>query len=89
MDEAVPRRAVGVDRPEHVHLQAWDRRVVEPEKLALRLPVDDHARRRSCTELRGVRQEPLQLDTDGRLVLPYKPGLGLELDEAALARFAV
>jgi L-alanine-DL-glutamate epimerase-like enolase superfamily enzyme len=34
-------------------------------------------------------REPLELDADGRLVLPDAPGLGLELDEAALARFAV
>jgi L-alanine-DL-glutamate epimerase-like enolase superfamily enzyme len=33
--------------------------------------------------------DPLHLDADGRLVLPEKPGLGLELDEAALARLAV
>jgi L-alanine-DL-glutamate epimerase-like enolase superfamily enzyme len=29
------------------------------------------------------------LDDDGLLVLPEKPGLGLELDEAALVRLAV
>jgi L-alanine-DL-glutamate epimerase-like enolase superfamily enzyme len=34
-------------------------------------------------------QEPLSLDADGMLVLPDKPGLGLELDEAALDKYAV
>jgi L-alanine-DL-glutamate epimerase-like enolase superfamily enzyme len=34
-------------------------------------------------------REPLRLDEQGRLVLPAKPGLGLDLDEDALRRFAV
>ncbi len=34
-------------------------------------------------------QEPLHLDEDGMLVLNDKPGLGLDLDEAALAKFAI
>jgi L-alanine-DL-glutamate epimerase-like enolase superfamily enzyme len=33
-------------------------------------------------------QEPLAIE-DGMLVLPHKPGLGVELDEAALQRFAI
>jgi L-alanine-DL-glutamate epimerase-like enolase superfamily enzyme len=34
-------------------------------------------------------QEPFALDEDGMLVLPEKPGLGLELDEGALAKYAI
>lgn len=32
--------------------------------------------------------EPLRPDGDGRLALPDRPGLGIELDEGALARYA-
>jgi L-alanine-DL-glutamate epimerase-like enolase superfamily enzyme len=31
----------------------------------------------------------LQRDDDGMLVLPQRPGFGLELDEAAVAKYAV
>jgi L-alanine-DL-glutamate epimerase-like enolase superfamily enzyme len=34
-------------------------------------------------------KEPLQLDEDGMLVLPDRPGFGLELDDAAVAKYAV
>lgn len=34
-------------------------------------------------------QEPLSLDEDGMLVLPDKPGLGIDLNEAALAKYAI
>ena len=32
--------------------------------------------------------EPFQLDEDGMLTIPETPGLGIELDRDALARFA-
>ncbi|HEX5140754.1 MAG TPA: mandelate racemase/muconate lactonizing enzyme family protein [Dehalococcoidia bacterium] len=34
-------------------------------------------------------KEPLHLDDDGMLVMPDKPGFGLELDEAAVSKYAV
>ena len=34
-------------------------------------------------------KEPLRLDKDGMLPMPQRPGFGLELDEAAVAKFAV
>jgi len=34
-------------------------------------------------------KEPLHLDKDGMLAMPQRPGFGLELDEAAVAKFAV
>jgi L-alanine-DL-glutamate epimerase-like enolase superfamily enzyme len=34
-------------------------------------------------------KEPLQLDGDGLLVMPERHGFGLELDEAAVSRYAV
>jgi D-galactarolactone cycloisomerase len=33
--------------------------------------------------------EPLDIDTDGYLTVPQRPGLGIELDEAAVARWRV
>jgi L-alanine-DL-glutamate epimerase-like enolase superfamily enzyme len=34
-------------------------------------------------------KEPLRLDEDGMLVMPSKPGFGIELDEAALAKYSI
>jgi L-alanine-DL-glutamate epimerase-like enolase superfamily enzyme len=32
-------------------------------------------------------KEPFQIDADGAIPLPERPGLGIELDPAALARY--
>jgi len=34
-------------------------------------------------------KEPLAIDQDGMMRLPERPGLGIELDPAALARYRV
>jgi L-alanine-DL-glutamate epimerase-like enolase superfamily enzyme len=36
-----------------------------------------------------VLAEPVRIDAEGNVVLPDKPGLGIELDEEACARFEV
>lgn len=39
--------------------------------------------------LRAVIRNPIPMDKDGFLPVPQEPGLGIEIDEAALARFRV
>ena len=37
-------------------------------------------------QLNALFKEPLTLNADGTITVPQKPGLGLELDEAAFKR---
>jgi L-alanine-DL-glutamate epimerase-like enolase superfamily enzyme len=33
-------------------------------------------------------KEPIQIDPDGYIAVPHKPGLGVEVDERAIARYS-
>lgn len=43
----------------------------------------------SSPVLREIVKEPIQMDKDGMLAVPQRPGLGVEIDEKAIERFRI
>ena len=77
--------ANGIALAAHLQLQAsvpnspWLEYIIDPPWRTIE----------SYQQLYGVMTEPLSIDADGCVPVPDGPGLGIEVDEAAIARLAV